>query len=88
MSGEKKKPEHPSQKDNACTPFHFNEQHIVVEVLEGTTQQQVEQQIHDALSEQPADILTRYRSKELVIILQHEGNGPPPPELKPKKPRP
>jgi hypothetical protein len=54
-------------------PGHFEEKCIVVTVPPGTSKQEIEKQIHDALAEQPEDIFTARKCTELVIILQHEG---------------
>jgi hypothetical protein len=68
MSGEEKK---------LSPPTHFEEKCIVVSVPTGTLKQQIEKQIHDALVEQPDDIFKDRKSREMVIVIQHEGTHPP-----------
>jgi hypothetical protein len=65
MSDEEKKP---------SAPDHFEEKCIVVTVPPGTSIREIEQQIHDALAEQPEDIFKARQCKELVIIIRHEGH--------------
>jgi hypothetical protein len=58
-------------------PAHYEENCIVVPVLPGTLKQEIEKQIHDALAEQPQDIFKDRKSREIVIVIQHEGSRPP-----------
>jgi hypothetical protein len=58
-------------------PVPYEENCIVVPVPTGTLKQEIEKQIHDALAEQPQDIFKDRQSRELVIILQHEGGHYP-----------
>ena len=65
MSDEEKKPP---------PPVPFEENCIVVPVLTGTLKQEIEKQIHAALAGQPQDIFKHRKSRDLVIIVQHEGH--------------
>jgi predicted nucleotide-binding protein len=64
MADEKKKP----------APSHHLENAIIVQVPTGATKQDIENQIRAALAEQPDNILATRKSKELVIIVQNEGD--------------
>ena len=54
-------------------PGHFEEKCIVVTVPTGTLKQEIENQIHDALAEMPQDIFKGRKSRELILVIQHEG---------------
>jgi hypothetical protein len=88
MANEKAKPKVGSRHEDARPPSHYKEQHIVVAVPDGTPLEVIEKQIHNALVEQPPDIIIRNRSKELVIVLQHEGNKNLPPQGSETKSKP
>jgi hypothetical protein len=60
----------------APLPSHFEESCIVIPVPSGTLKREIEKQIHDALSEQPQDIFKDRKSREMVIVIQHEGTHP------------
>ena len=64
-----------SDEEKKLSPGHFEEKCIVVTVPSGTSKQEIEKQIHEALAEQPDDIFIGKgrHCKGLVIILQHEG---------------
>jgi hypothetical protein len=59
------------------SPGRYEENSIVITVPTGTLKQEIENQIHDALAEMPQDIFTGRASREVLIVLQHEGNHEP-----------
>lgn len=69
MSDEGKKPPLPP-------PFIIHEQTIVIQVPPNTSKQEIENQIHKALAEQPQDIFLNRASKEVIIVVQQEQEGP------------
>jgi hypothetical protein len=58
-------------------PTHYEENCIVVSVPTGTLKQEIEKQIHDALAARPDDIFKDRKSREMSIVIQHEGTHPP-----------
>jgi hypothetical protein len=62
-----------SNVEKKPTLGHHQENSIVITVPTGTQKQEIEQQIHDALAEQPQDIFKDRKSREVLIALQHEG---------------
>ena len=66
MANEEKKPPPP--------PSHHSEQNIVVQVPHGASISVIEKQIHEALAQQPEDFLRKRKSRELVIVVQDEGD--------------
>jgi hypothetical protein len=62
-----------SDVEKKPTLGHHEENSIVITVPTGTLKQEIEQQIHDALAEMPQDIFKGRKSRELVLVLQHEG---------------
>jgi hypothetical protein len=67
-----------SDEEKKLSPTHFEENSIVVSVPTGTLKQEIEKQIHDALAARPDDIFKGRKSREMTIVIQHEGNRPPP----------
>jgi hypothetical protein len=66
-----------SDEEKKLSPTHYEENCIVISVPTGTLKQQIEKQIHDALAERPDDIFKDRRSREMVIVIQREGNRLP-----------
>jgi hypothetical protein len=66
-----------SDEEKKLSPTHYEENCIVVSVPTGTLKQQIEKQIHDALVDQPDDIFKDRKSREMIIVIQHEGTHPP-----------
>jgi hypothetical protein len=56
---------------------HHQENCLVIQVPTGTSKLEIEKQIHAALAEQPENIFAARKSKELVIVVQNEGDRPP-----------
>jgi hypothetical protein len=59
-------------------PEHLEEKHIVVKVPPGVSKKEIEEEIHKALAQEPPDFLVRSPSKQMIIVVQVEGNRPPP----------
>jgi hypothetical protein len=69
MSDEGKKPPLPP-------PSIIHEQSIIIQVPPHTSKQEIENQIHKALAEQPQDIFLNRASKEIIIVVQQKGLKP------------
>lgn len=69
MSNEEKKPHRP-------VPSHHQEKSVVIQVPPNTSKEEIEKQIHAALAEQPQDLFLNRASKELIIVVQQEDEGP------------
>jgi hypothetical protein len=65
-----------SDVEKKPTLGHHQENSIVITVPTGTLKQEIEKQIRDALAEQPQDIFKDRQSREVLIVLQEEGNRP------------
>jgi hypothetical protein len=59
-------------------PPIIHDQTIVIRVPPNTSKREIENQIHKALAEQPQDIFLNRLSKEVIIVVQQEQNGPRP----------
>ena len=72
MPNEEKDPEVGTQHKPVLQLKHYPEPHVVIEVPSNTTLPEIEAEIHKALAEQPKDFLVKNRTKELILIIQHE----------------
>ena len=62
-------------------PQILHENHILVQVPTGTSLKKIEEEIHKALAEESQDFLVQSPSRQIIIVVQNEGDRfPPPPE--------
>ncbi len=64
------------EKNKLPPPSRHQENYIVIQVPTGTKKQEIEKQILAALAEQPENIFANRKSREVVIVVQDEGDPP------------
>jgi hypothetical protein len=68
----------PNGEEKPKPPEQHLEKHIVVGVPPGTSIEEIEKEIHKALSQEAQDILRQSQSGQLIIVVHNEYHPLPP----------